>query len=205
MKPQETQFTAPERRGTCVWKCKQQQRSPTKGVNCPDGGPSKDKVDKTESERCYECVVSGGAGFLEDGRRVEGNNVDATHLLGDHDNKRGQGGSSQAGDGEEFDNSPNIGGTVYDLPLNFELSMDIVEVPSCLDRVMAKAEQRLHCFWVAVLLHVPAGRLGAEEDKNHQGDSWDERASKLQPPRDGACSADDEIRTGPETDAECSP
>ncbi len=33
-----------------IWECKEQQASPTEGIDSPDRGPGKDEVDQTEAE-----------------------------------------------------------------------------------------------------------------------------------------------------------
>lgn len=86
-----------------------EQAAASEGVNRPDGRPGEDEVDEAEAPCCKKGGDVTGTCLLEDGGRVEGNNVDysqrkrldlvhqrhqnitkrlptTTHLLGDHDN-----------------------------------------------------------------------------------------------------------------------
>lgn len=80
------------------------------------------------------------------------------HLLRDHNNKTGQRGTPDARNGEELEETRNVVGLADDAGLNFELAVNIVQVASGLNRVVTKAEERLVCLLVAVLLHVPSWR-----------------------------------------------
>lgn len=62
----------------------QQQTSTAKRINRPDGWPSEQKIDETESERGEEGFLFRGATLLEDGGRVESDDVDYTGLAPDN-------------------------------------------------------------------------------------------------------------------------
>jgi hypothetical protein len=57
--------------------------------------------------------------------------------------------------------------------------MYIIQIPCCLDRVIAKFKERQKGIPVAVLLDVPARRLGTGENPNSQQNSWDESRAQL--------------------------
>lgn len=141
--------------------------------------PREDEVDQAKPKTSHQSHVVGSSGLLEHSTRVEGDDVDTAHLLGDHDDKRGQRRATETGDGEEFDEPLNICRAVNDLPLDLELRVDVVQISCCLDRVIAKAEKRLHGVLVSVLLHEPTRRLGAEVDQNQQGNRGDESTAQL--------------------------
>jgi hypothetical protein len=81
--------------------------------------------------------------------------------------------------------------------------VDIVDVAGCLKRVVAQTEKRAHGILVPVLLDVPARRLGAEVDEDHQGHGGNEGAAELVAPGIAAGNAkQDEVCAGAEEDAE---
>jgi len=95
--------------------------------------------------------------------RIESDDVDAAHLLCDHDNTGGLGGSSNARDREQLHEASeevSVGGNGGFLDKNVllnELSMNVVEVSSCLQGRVAETEQRFEGLRVFPLLHQPAG------------------------------------------------
>lgn len=141
--------------------------------------PRKDEVDQAKPETSHQSHVVGSSGLLEHGTRVERDDVDTAHLLGNHDDKRGQCRATETGNGEEFDKTLNICRAVNNLPLDLKLRVDIVQISCCLDRVVAKAEKRLHGVLVSVLLHEPTRRLGTKVDQNQQGNGGDKSTAQL--------------------------
>lgn len=62
--------------------------------------------------------------------RVESDNVNTAHLLGDHDDETGKSGTADTRNCEEFNESSNISGTFENRELFGELAVYIVEVTS---------------------------------------------------------------------------
>jgi hypothetical protein len=82
------------------------------GVNGVDRRPGKDKVNSTKSDRGVKSVPLAVSGQDKDGRRVEGDDVDAAHLLGNHDGETSQSGAPDSRDGEQ----PESGGQAKSTP-----------------------------------------------------------------------------------------
>lgn len=131
--------------------------------------------------------------------------VDTTHLLGNHHHERGEGSAAEARNGEQLDEALGVVGAVQNLPLDLELGMDVVEVSSGLDGMVTEPEQRLHGLLVLVLFHVPTRRLGAEEDQGHEGNGWDKGTAELKSPSNGANMTEDEVGSSAEKNAEGGP
>lgn len=121
------------------------------------------------------------------------NDVDTAHLLSNHHHERSESSATQTRDGEQLNEALNVVGAAKNLPLNLQLSVDVVEITSGLERVVTELEKRLHGLLVLVLLHVPTRRLGAHKDQDHQGNSGDESTAELKTPSDGANMAENEV------------
>ena len=109
---------------------------------------------------------------------MAGDDVDTTHLLGDHDDPGCKGCTTDAGNGEELEETDDISALGDDVRLEFEGGVDVVQVASDLDLVIAQPGQRVPRLGVAVLLDEPTGRLRAQVDQAQQWHSRDERGSK---------------------------
>jgi len=59
------------------------------------------------------------------------NDVDTAHLLGYHDGKGGESGSSDTRDGKELNKPLDVGCVANDVLLDLNLSIDVVEVSCC--------------------------------------------------------------------------
>ncbi len=134
------------------------------GVNGPDRGPGEDEIDETEAEGGEERVEIGGAGVDEDGRGVEGDDVDAAHLLGQHDCEGGTGRAADTGDGEEFDEAGDVVAAADDVGFFLDLSVDVVEITGGLERGVSETAQRTEGVCVSALFDVPPRRFRAEVD-----------------------------------------
>ena len=62
----------------------EEERAAAVRVDRPHRGPGEDEVDEAETPGGEKSFQVAGAGILEDRRGVEGDNVDAAHLLSDH-------------------------------------------------------------------------------------------------------------------------
>lgn len=80
----------------------------------------------------------------------------SAHLLGQHDDSRGEGGPAKARSSEELDEAREKGALADDLALNLELAVDRVHVASSLERSVPKALERSPGLEVSSLLHTPA-------------------------------------------------
>ena len=129
-----------------------QQRTASPGINGPDRGPSEHEIDSTKapgSEKGFEVAC---AGLDEDGGGVEGYDIDATHLLSNHDSPRGEGSAPHSGDGEELDESTEVGAVTDDFGFFEDLRVDVVEIAGSLEAGIAETAEGLECFSVAVFL-----------------------------------------------------
>lgn len=163
---------------------KQQEGSTAKSVDGPEGREGKEPVDQPETETAQHGLELAIAGLLKDGGAVEGDDVDSAHLLGDHDRESGQSSTAHARDGEEFDEALGVVGVGKQLMLDLELRVDVEHVAGYLDRVVAQLDHRIPSLWVAVLLHVPAGRFGADVDEKQQRDGGNEWGAEHEAPVD---------------------
>jgi hypothetical protein len=71
-------------------------------------------------------LVWAETGVGEDGGRVECDDVDTAHLLGNHDSERSEGRTANTGNGEELDETGNVVALADDFLLDFKLRVDIV-------------------------------------------------------------------------------
>lgn len=118
----------------------EQERAAAKGVDGPDGGPREDEVDQPKPPGREERLGHAGAGLLEDGRRVEGDDVDAAHLLRDHDGERGERRPAHARDREQLDEPRHVVALLLDQSrLHAQLCVDVVQVARGLELRVAEA------------------------------------------------------------------
>lgn len=162
--------------------CEEEQAAATEGVDGPEGGEAEEPVDETESERADHGNLLGEAGVDENGGGVEGDDVDTAELLGQHDSEGSQVGAADTGDGEELGEAGEVVGLAHKLVLDLELSADVVHITGDLEVVVAKQAHGLPGVGVAVLLHVPTRRLGAQVDEADQGHGGQERSSEHEAP-----------------------
>ena len=101
-----------------------------KRVGLTDCWPGENEVHGAEAERSDQGYLCAGAGLDEDGAGVEGDDVDAAHLLGDHDCEGCQGCATYTGDREELDESCDIIACSDDCGFFDQLCVDEVEI-SC--------------------------------------------------------------------------
>lgn len=120
---------------------KEEQAASSVGVDGPDCRPGEDEVDDTEAEGGDQGGLLGGTAFLEDGGGVECDDVDAAHLLGDHDDEGGESCAADAGDGEELSEAADVGGLADYSFLDLDLRVDVVEVASSLKFMMAQLDE----------------------------------------------------------------
>lgn len=136
-------------------KGKDEETTAPEGVDCPHGGPGEDKVNKTEAPCCKKGGYVAGASLLEDGGRIEGNDIDysanrtldlthvgkrthvrllltTAHLLSNHDNTRGLNCTTISWNGKQFETaSEEVVSLCESLLFNKhffgnQLSMDVV-------------------------------------------------------------------------------
>lgn len=82
-------------------------------------------------------------------------------------------------------NEPSVIGVgSYYLGFQLELRMDIVKVPSCLDRIIPQSQQRIVGLLISSLLHIPTRRFRTEIYSKNQWHCWDESTAKLKSPSD---------------------
>lgn len=65
-----------QKRPEHLGKGEEEETTAPEGVNCPHSGPGEDEVDKTEAPGCKKRGYVAGACLLEDGGRIEGNDID---------------------------------------------------------------------------------------------------------------------------------
>ena len=119
----------------------------------------------------------GEAGLFKNGGRVEGDDVDAAHLLANHDCKCGEGGPTDAGDGKELAETSNIVVLAQDMVLDLQLCVDVINVASYLNRIISQLDHRFPRVGISIFLHQPTRRFGAEINQADEGDCWDERSA----------------------------
>lgn len=183
----------------------EEQGATAVGVDRPHRRPREHEVDGAEPPRGEEGVQGRGAGFDEDGRGVEGDDVDAAHLLRDHDRPGRQRGAADPGDGEELDEAGEVVVVPDDGRFLEELRVDVVQIARRLQGRVSKPTERFEGVAVAPFLDVPAGRLGTEVDADDEGDGGDEGRAQLQPPGDIPGIVDGEVGAEAEEDAEGGP
>ena len=126
------------------------------GINGPDSGPGKDEVDETESERSEQGIQVIGSSVYEDSRRVESDDVDAAHLLSQHDCEGGASCTSDTGNCEEFDEAGDVIALANNICLLLDLSVDVVKITSRLERGISETAERSESVGVSALLDVPS-------------------------------------------------
>ena len=99
-----------------------------------DCGPGEDEVHGAETKGSDQSHFGAGAGLDEDGAGVEGDDVDAAHLLGDHDCEGCQGCATYTGDREELDEPCDIVACSDDGRFLDQLCVDKVEISCSLQR-----------------------------------------------------------------------
>jgi hypothetical protein len=68
-----------EQRPCHLRKCEEKQAPAAERVDCPNGRPSKDKVDEAEAKRSNECFSLSGVCLSENRTGVESNDVDCLY------------------------------------------------------------------------------------------------------------------------------
>jgi hypothetical protein len=124
--------TSRKQRPSHLWEGKEQKRPPSEGIDCPHSRPCENEVDQSKSPRCKEGISDGSPGLREGSRTVEGDDVDTTHLLSNHDCERGKSSTSDAWDGKQLDKASDVVVLLDEFGLQSDLSIDVVEVPSSL-------------------------------------------------------------------------
>lgn len=160
----------------------EQEGAAAEGVDGPESREGKEPVDHTEPERTDHGNEVAHAGLGEDSGRVEGNNVDSAHLLGEHDGEGSESSAADTGNGEELLETLGVVGLADDLVLDLKLGADVVDVTGDLDLVVAESEHGVPGLGVAALLHVPTRRLGAQVDETEQGHGRQEGSSEHETP-----------------------
>jgi hypothetical protein len=183
----------------------EEQRAAAVGVNGKDCGERKREVHQTKPPGCPVGGLGGGARVGEDGGRVEADDVDAAHLLGDHDDEGGEGCAADTRDGEELDGASDVVARADDFVLDLDLSVDVVEVAGGLEFSVAQTQQRLVCLAHLAISDVPAGRLRAEVYADKKRNGGDEGRAELQSPRDVARVHHCQVCTAAEEDSKGSP
>src|SRR2546421_5944215 len=109
----------------------------------------------------------------------------AAHLVGYHHDTRGLSGTSEPGNGEDFEEAGEeivcLGHAHFfnEHLLVYKLGMDVVKITRCLERRASEAEERLVGRGVPALLHKPSRRLGAEPDAQDQRHRRDKSRAQL--------------------------
>lgn len=134
----------------------QEQSSSSVGVDGPDGWPSKDEVDETETPRSEERVFVVCTGGLEDTGGEEGDDVDTAHLLGKHDSKRSEGSAADTRNGEELGEASHVVAWQDEARFHCELCVDVVEIASSLQLSVPETLERLIRLGVSLVLDVPS-------------------------------------------------
>lgn len=127
------------------------------------------------------------------------------HLLGEHDDRSSDGGASNAGDGEEFEEPLDVSLSSDDLLLLEKLDVDVVEVSASLDFVVAKSYEGAEGLRVAAFLHEPAWGFRAEVDEAGQRQRRDEGRAELETPSDATRVGDHDVADEAQKDAESGP
>lgn len=126
---------------------REKQQVPTpESVDGPERGEGEDEVDETKAPRCEQSLETAGTGGLEDGGRVESDDVDTcrdscqrefpckrrkgvsrtAHLLGKHNNERCERGTAHTGNGEQLEEAGNVIALANDFGLDGKLSVHVV-------------------------------------------------------------------------------
>ena len=158
---------------------KEKESTATPGIDRPNRGPSKDEVDETESKRGEEGSQVVGTSVDENGRGIESNDIDTAHLLSQHDGEGSTRCTSDAGNGEKFDEAGNVVALANDICLLLNLRVDVVQITSGLKRSVAETAERSESVGVAALFDVPPRRLGAEVNTDEQRKCGNHGGSQL--------------------------
>ena len=86
--------------------------------------------------------------LLKNRRTVKGDDVDAAHLLGNHDGERSQSSTSHTRDGEKLYKTGQVGALANDCGFFDQLSMNVVKVTSGLEWRIPKPAERLESFGI---------------------------------------------------------
>lgn len=200
----------------------EEEGAAAEGVDCEEGGPGEDEVDETEAERGDEGFRGGGAGFGEDGGGVEGlggeldlwggeesggtyDDVDAAHLLGDHDCEGGESGSSDSRDLEQFHETLDVCCVTNHILLDLNLCIDVIEISRRHQLVVSELLQGLVGLRKFPLLDVPSRRFWATIDADCQRNCWKKGGTDLQSPCDLARIFDRKVGAEAEEDPEGCP
>ena len=182
----------------------QQKGSTAEGVDRPEGGEGKHEVDQSEAHGGNQSSKLAETCILEHSGRVESDDVDAAKLLSKHDREGGDGGSSDSRNGEETSSTGPVVVPANDSGLDRNLSMDVVDITSNLDRVVSQQSQGLPRLGIAVLLHEPTGGLRAKVDQAHERDGRDEGRTEHESPV-MLVVEDSQVNNSAEKDTESSP
>lgn len=136
-------------------KGKEEKTSSSERVNREECRPCKDEVDETKAETGHQGGKLARTCFAEDGAGVEGNNVNATHLLCNHHGPGCETGTANARNRKKLREAAEIVGVADDLFFDENLSVDVVEIARSLDRMLAQAEERSVRIPEAALLDIP--------------------------------------------------
>lgn len=189
----------------------EKQAAATEGIDGPDGGPGEGEIDEAEAQRGEESLLFAEAALAEDGAGVEGDDVDAAHLLADHDDTGGLGGAAHTGNREEFDETGEEGALrahtegLDKLLFLLQETMCVVEITGSLERRVAQTAEGLERLDILLLAHQPSRRLRAEVDTKAQGNRRDEGRAELEAPGDLASVHNGHVGDGTKEDAKGGP
>ncbi|KAL9099544.1 MAG: hypothetical protein Q9163_004976, partial [Psora crenata] len=182
-----------QQRPSHVGKGEEQEGASAPGIDGPDGGPGKDEIHETETKGGEQGFEVPRARFDEDGGGIKGDDVDAAHLLGQHDGEGCSRRPADARDGEEFDEAGEIITATDDIGFFLDLRMDIVEVPSGLERGVAETAEGAEGFGVETLFNIPPRGFRAEVDAHQEREGGDHGGAELETPADGDDVIDGQI------------
>lgn len=106
-------------------------------------------------------------------RCLNNSHVNSAHLLSNHNNTRCLRSTADARNGKQLNEAREEivslcqSGIFDHALLLIKLCLDVVDVSCCLQRRIAKSQQRLVSVVRLLLLEVPSGGLRAEVDANH--------------------------------------
>ena len=167
LRDDEAQSRCEERPGH-VGEGEEQEGASAPGVDCPDCGPGEDEIYEPEAEGGEQGLQVAGAGLVEDRGAVEGDDVYAAHLLGEHDGEGGSCCTPDAGDGEKFEEAGDVVAAADNVSFFLDLGVDVVKVASCLERRVSETAKRSEGFSIAALFDIPSGRFRAEVYTNEK-------------------------------------
>lgn len=148
----------------------EEESAATPGIDCPDGGPGEDEIYETETEGGEKSFQVTCTGFAEDGGRVESDDVNTTHLLGQHDSEGSASGTTYTRNSEELDEACDIVASADDVCLLLDLSVDVIEIASSLERGIAESAKRSEGIRVSTLFDIPSRRFWAEINADQERD-----------------------------------